>query len=222
MPSQICSRIQDVIDSARLLDHPYYLRWSKGDLTLEEIAGYAHQYRFFEEYLPNFLEKIIKQLPDCQAKSLLKQNLEDELGHPEPHLEMFDKFAVAVGCDLSTSPKVSQAMESLIEVYELAASYGPANALGALSYYEMQSAEIALSKAQGLRSEYGLSEDEITFWDNHATMEVDHADWTAKAIDDVVFDDMITAAIDFTQRASRAWWDFLDERESLQPALTVR
>ena len=217
MPTRICQRIHDVIDSANLLSHPFYVRWEEGNLEEGELASYAEQYRFFEAYLPRVLEDIIAKLPPCDARSLLEQNLADELGNPEPHLDMFNKFARAVGARSQDEVMASPAMRDLIEVYENAASYGPANALGALSYYEIQSADIAQSKAKGLLNNYNLSEVEVEFWTHHAEIERDHAEWTIQAIDNVVFDDMESATIDFAQRASSVWWEFLDEREAMRP-----
>src|SRR5689334_10219271 len=39
------SRVEQARERYNVLEHPFYTRWSAGELTLEELAAYAGQYR---------------------------------------------------------------------------------------------------------------------------------------------------------------------------------
>ena len=40
------SRLADVQSRWNVLGHPFYTRWSRGELTRDELALYAGQYRY--------------------------------------------------------------------------------------------------------------------------------------------------------------------------------
>ena len=76
----------------------------------------------------------------------------------------------------------------------------------------MQAADIARSKADGLRTHYGIGPGGTRFWDVHATLEAEHAAWSLEALAGLVGDGtVVSGSVD---RAAQAWWDFLDEREA--------
>ncbi|MGH9122460.1 MAG: iron-containing redox enzyme family protein, partial [Acidimicrobiales bacterium] len=78
--------------------------------------------------------------------------------------------------------------------------------------YETQAAEIAASKAEGLRRHYGLDERATKFWGVHAGLEATHARWSVDALALVSDDaDAVSAAV---REGADAWWAFLDEREA--------
>jgi len=196
--------LQARLDGRRLLDHPFYQRWSRGEVSVEELRAYAAQYRHFEAALPSHLESIAAATPaGLRAQAL--RNLEDETGH----LALFDGFATALGEPREDAP--SPAMSRLLDVYAQARSSSAAEGFAALLAYEAQSPEVAASKAHGLREHGILDGDGLRFWDLHATLDRDHAAWALDALsatdaDVEVLGDSIAAAAD-------AWWSFLDERQ---------
>ena len=81
--------------------------------------------------------------------------------------------------------------------------------------YEVQAADIAGSKSDGLRRHYGFDEDGTRFWDVHRTQEVDHAGWSLEALSELGADpDVVQAAATVS---ADSWWLFLSEREELAP-----
>jgi pyrroloquinoline-quinone synthase len=203
-----------VLDQAarqrRLLEHPFYRAWQTGELTKDDLADYASQYRHFEQILPAALEATAATLPAGYARRLIEANLADERSHPRPHLAIFDNFAAAVGADTTTP--ASPGTAHLVAAYHDAAQTGPAMALAVIGAYEVQAAEVASTKATSLRSQYGLDSAGTEFWDVHARLEDSHADWTTKAIAD------LSAAHEdirpYAAASAAAWWAFLDEREA--------
>ncbi|MGA8635749.1 MAG: iron-containing redox enzyme family protein [Candidatus Dormiibacterota bacterium] len=196
----------------RLLQHPFYLRWEAGTLRPGELGAYAAQYRYFETALPSLLRALLGRLDPGLASDLVSQNLADEEGNPEPHVAAFGRFADAVGAD---GAPATPGTEQLLDTYQSLIASSGAEGLAAVVAYEMQAPEIASSKAGGLRRHYGIDATGTYFWDIHATMDVDHAQWGIEAL----------AALDIPERqvvgaaraAADAWWIFLDDRESAAP-----
>src|ERR1700677_2827519 len=80
-----------------LLDHSFYRRWERGEVSIAELANYASQYRHFENYLPGFLQRLVDALPEGAPRELVAANLADEMGDPAPHVQLFERFAAGVG-----------------------------------------------------------------------------------------------------------------------------
>lgn len=210
---EIEAALTSALDGVHLLDHAFYQRWSRGELSGTELTDYASQYRHFEATLPSVLRQIIEQLPDGKAREFVGQNLADETGDPT-HLELFDSFLDAVGGERSAEP--SAAMSALLDAYGDLGQVGPIAGLGGLIAYESQSSGVATSKGIGLREHYGLDSVATRFWDVHAELDLDHSDWAFEAIGEVVTDDAeLRQASGATRRIAEAWWSFLDEREAL-------
>ncbi len=207
MDTQISDMLADSLSDRQLLSHPFYRRWEAGELSRDELRSYAEQYRYFETMLPTFLESLAEQLPEGISRDAVLDNLRDETAPPS-HLELFEMFATFFGARAVT---ISPAMAQLVAAYDLVLGQGSASALAGLWAYEGQGAAIAKSKAEGLRTHYGVGSDGAAFWDAHWLVEGDHAAWALDALSalEPKLDDVADAA----RRVGEAWWSFLDERE---------
>ena len=206
--------LTDAIVGRHLLTHPFYRRWEAGTLSEAELAAYAEQYRHIERELPLTLSTIAEALPEGRARELVEANLADELGTPEPHAELFESFARATGA--AAEARATPSTAALLAVVRTTASNDPAAALAMVAAYEVQAADIAGSKSDGLRRHYGLDEEGTRFWDVHRTQEVEHAGWSMEALAELGADpDLVLAAAIVS---ADSWWLFLSEREELAPA----
>jgi pyrroloquinoline quinone (PQQ) biosynthesis protein C len=206
--------LAEAIVGRHLLTHPFYRRWEAGTLTEGELAAYAEQYRHIERELPVTLAAIAAALPPGRARELVEANLADELGSPEPHTELFETFAGATGArpDAPATPSTA----ALLSVVRTTAANDPVAALAMVAAYEVQAADIAVSKGDGLRRHYGFEEDGTRFWDVHRTQEVEHAGWSMDALTALNADpDVVQAAATVS---ADSWWLFLSERDELAPA----
>ena len=209
---QLRAALDAALADRQLLTHPFYLRWEAGTLQPGELGAYATQYRHFETALPSLLRGLLSRLEPGPATDLVSQNLADEEGNPEPHVAAFARFADAVGAE---NAPATVGTERLLDTYQSLTASSGAEGLAAVVAYEMQAPGIASSKASGLRRHYGIDATGTYFWDIHATMDVDHAQWGIEAL----------AALDLPERrvvgaaraAADAWWTFLDDRESAAP-----
>jgi pyrroloquinoline-quinone synthase len=192
-----------------LLDHPFYRRWELGEVSRDELARYAEQYRFFEAMFPEFLESLASQLPEGPARQAVLDNLNDEVSAPS-HLSLFEQFA---GFFSATDAPISPAMSTLVESYATLLELGPRESLAGLWAYEAQGAQIAQTKADGLVTHYGATPTATEFWTVHGLVEGDHARWTLEALS--LLDTDPVEAQSAARMIGDAWWSFLDERELL-------
>jgi pyrroloquinoline quinone (PQQ) biosynthesis protein C len=145
-------------------------------------------------------------------------NLADEEGDPVSHVELFERFATAVGARSGTDDTpASPATSALVDTYAASLEDGPVAALAGFVAYECQASEVARTKADGLRSHYGLDDFAVSFWEHHARVDVRHSEWAVRALnelsrsnDGIRQDQLRTAFL----RGADAWWSFLDEREA--------
>ena len=208
-PDDLRNAIEAALVGRRLLSHPFYQRWEAGLLHPGELAAYAAQYAYFEAALPMLLRDMLDGIdPDSSAANLVAQNLADEEGNPQSHLTLFAGFADAVGAPASAP---SDATRHLLDTYGRLVACGSVHGLAALIAYELQAPEIAATKAAGLRAHYGLDASATEFWDVHAHMDREHADWAVDALAQLPGAE---GAIPAVRAAADAWWAFLDEREA--------
>jgi pyrroloquinoline quinone (PQQ) biosynthesis protein C len=209
----LSSAIDAALEGRRLLEHPFYQRWEAGTLEPSELAAYAEQYRHVEQALPGVLADIVEALPEGPARHSVAATLADELGSPRPHVELFEDFATSMGARAGVP--ASPATARLIAGQRAAAVRDPWAGLATLAAYEVQASAVASSKGDGLRRHYGTGPTGTAFWDVHATLEADHADWSLSAL--AASDADPTVLVDAVRAGADAWWEFLDERQAAAP-----
>ena len=145
-------------------------------------------------------------------RKVLLQNLVDEEGGTESHLEMFTRFGKALGLshDQLESAPMKESTRALLDTFAVATADGsPAEGLVTLYAYESQAAEVAASKTESLMSRYGLTPGDGTdFWSVHAQADELHSAWERELLERLIQDPgpVVAAA----GRASDALWGFLD------------
>jgi pyrroloquinoline-quinone synthase len=209
---QVISEVNAVISGRRLLDHPFYQRWLAGELTLDDLRAYAGQYHKFEAAFPGYLTKVLAKLDTAADRKVLLQNLVDEEGGAESHLEMFARFGRALGLtreQLESAP-ITDSTRILLDTFAIATANGsPAEGLVTLYAYESQAAEVAASKTESLMNRYGLqSGDGTDFWAVHAQADELHSAWERELLERLIQDPAPVVAA--AGRASNALWGFLD------------
>src|SRR4051794_298204 len=83
------SRLNDVADRWNVLRHPFYVRWSEGALTREELALYAAQYAHAVRALAAGTRRTAELAPGAGAHAT----------EEEAHVELWEDFARAVGSE---------------------------------------------------------------------------------------------------------------------------
>lgn len=178
-------RIDSIVDEKHLLKHPFYTAWTRGELTLDALRGYAAQYYQHVAAFPRYLSAIHSQTPDLETRQYLLENLIDEERGAESHPELWLRFAEAIGCDrndvraATALPETSHCDSTFRRVARTA---GPVAGLAALYAYESQVPAVAQSKIDGLKLHYGINGDGIdgadalAFFNVHLEVDERHAE----------------------------------------------
>jgi pyrroloquinoline-quinone synthase len=160
------------LDQARerwnVLRHPFYRRWSAGELSREELAFYAGEYRHAVVALADASEAAAKT-----SESELRADLEEHGREERAHVELWDRFADAVGADLGREP--------LSETMQCARAWRAASdaveALAVLYTVEAGQPAISQTKLEGLIHHYGMSPgtDATRYFELHSELDHEHA-----------------------------------------------
>jgi pyrroloquinoline-quinone synthase len=161
-------RLEVVQDRNDVLRHPFYVRWSAGELTMDELALYAGQYRFAVAALADATAGAARTADPDVADELSAHAKEES-----DHIALWDGFARAVGADPDAKP--------LPETADCATTWaGDGRPLleSLVALYAIESAQpaIAETKRVGLANHYGVTDPQATaYFDIHVERDVEHA-----------------------------------------------
>lgn len=60
-----------IIQNKHMLEHTFYVKWSKGELTKEQLQAYAKDYYLHIKAFPKYLSAIHSRCDDLEARKLL-------------------------------------------------------------------------------------------------------------------------------------------------------
>ncbi len=183
-------RLEAVADRWNVLRHPFYRRWECGELTRDELAYYAGEYRHA-----------------VVALAGLARSASDE-GHAAEeaaHVDLWDDFSLALDADLDRAPRV--------ETSACVDAWSGTGAEGAAALFAIESAqpEISRTKLEGLTRWYGFEPNTkgTRYFELHSERDHEHAELSRRVLERANSDeaDRIVAA---AERALRANWELLD------------
>ena len=187
------SELDQIVAAKRLLDHPFYQAWNRGELTLDELRDYAGQYYAFEAAFPRFLSSIHARCEDSSVRQTLLTNLWDEEYGADNHLALWLRFVEGLGLSAEEvrSAAVRPSTTDLIETYAgICANGSVAEGVAALYAYESQASEVARQKILGLKANYGIEDERtISFFSAHIDADAAHSAAEASAIERLVESD---------------------------------
>jgi pyrroloquinoline-quinone synthase len=168
------------IASRRLLDHPFYQRWTAGELTRAELRDYANQYYHYALAFPTFLSAMHQKTDDIAVRQLLLENLIEEERGPENHPELWLRFCEALGLDREAvkAGLPNEATRGLIETMKsFSRDGGLHEGLAALYAYESQIPAVASAKIDGLAKWYDITAaHDVMFFSVHQEADVVHSE----------------------------------------------
>jgi len=171
--------LDEQIAKKRLLDHPFYQRWTAGTLSSEELRDYARQYYHYALAFPTFLSAMHAQCDDLPTRQLLLENLVEEERGSENHPELWLRFCESLGLDRDdvTRGEANEKTQTLIATMKSLAREGALHeGLAALYAYESQIPDVAKAKIEGLAKWYAISADrDVAFFSVHMEADVAHS-----------------------------------------------
>jgi pyrroloquinoline-quinone synthase len=173
----IVDRIHTLIAERRLLDHPFYTAWTRGELTHDDLRRYAAQYYHWVAAFPTWLSAAHSNATDFAMRQEILENLIDEERGPENHPELWLRFCDALGLDrdaVKNAALLPETRDAIDAMRRVARESSPAAALAALYAYESQQPEVMKSKREGLRDRYGITAGH-EYFEVHEVLDVDHS-----------------------------------------------
>ena len=153
----VIERIDEARKRWNVLDHPFYLRWERGDLSREDLSFYAGEYRH-----------AVVALAGAAAATGDAEHAREELDH----VALWDEFASALEASLEREPTD--------ESRTCAEAWGRSDPLEARAVlYAVESAQpdISRTKLTGLVEHYGFAvgSNGTEYFELHAERDHEHA-----------------------------------------------
>jgi pyrroloquinoline-quinone synthase len=163
--------IWDEIEEARarwnVLDHPFYQRWSAGELSRSELARYSGQYRHATQALATLSVDAAHAAPDAERAELRGHAVEEQA-----HVGLWDGFVDAVGGDSGAAATAET--QECVDAWTAEGDF----ATRLVRLYAIESGQPAISKTkrEGLTAHYGIGDGPgNTYFRLHERADVEHA-----------------------------------------------
>jgi pyrroloquinoline-quinone synthase len=187
----VVARIEAAASRWNVLEHPFYQRWSAGELTRSELAEYAAQYRH-----------AVVALADAAAAS----GDEDHAREEREHIALWDEFAEACG-----SVPADASAETTECTTAWTAGDDRLERLAVLYAIESAQPAIAKTKLEGLVSHYGFTEGPATeYFSLHAERDLDHAEASRILLDKLATEEDADRLAARAEEAAHGNWRLLD------------
>ena len=187
----LCERIDEARERWNVLRHPFYTRWERGELTRDELAFYAGEYRH-----------AVVALAEAASAAGDAEHAREEA----EHVALWDAFSEVLDAPLDREPTR--------ETSACAQAWSRPNRLEALAVlYAVESSQpaIAETKLRGLVEHYGFRSDTdgMEYFALHAERDKEHARAARAALRDAEATDTARLAR-AAEEALRANWLLLD------------
>ncbi len=207
MTQRTWERIEQARERWNVLRHPFYQRWSAGELSRDELARYSGQYRHAVRAIATLSEAAADAAPE---RPELRRHAVEE----RDHVALWDGFVEAAGG--SAADRATPETEECVRAWSDSPGRddGGRDLLGSLvRLYAIESGqpEISRIKRQGLVDRYGFSDGPATaYFHLHEQRDTEHAAQARELIEELAAqgdEDELAAGAEAVMRAN---WRLLD------------
>jgi pyrroloquinoline-quinone synthase len=191
----LIARLDDARRRRNILEHPFYTRWERGELTRSELAVYAGEYRHAVVALADVAESA--------APLAGHEHADDE----RSHVALWDEFAAALDAE-ERAP--SAETERCAAAWTSAAD--PLEALAILYAIEAGQPEVSRTKLEGLVEHYGFEESGAgtAYFRLHAQLDHEHAAQSRELLERLATPADEERLVKAAERALDGNWALLD------------
>jgi pyrroloquinoline-quinone synthase len=206
----VLARLDETRAARSILEHPFYRRWSAGELSRQELGCYAAEYRHAVAALAEASAHAAAKAPSPHAPGLRAHAAEEAA-----HVALWDEFARAVGAPSPEGEPVRPETEACVQAWTQGDDL--LEHLAVLYAIEASQPEVARTKLEGLSAHYGYAAEgpAVEYFTTHQLRDVEHARAAGMLIDELMaaVEDQRGKADAMVQRAARALegnWRLLD------------
>jgi pyrroloquinoline-quinone synthase len=178
----ILARLDQTRSACNVLEHPFYQRWSAGELSAGELERYAGEYRHAVLALAEASALAAAQAGPAHASGLSAHAAEEAA-----HVELWDDFARATGASEATV-RASTLKETQACVHAWTAGESLLEHLAVLYSIEAGQPEISKTKLEGLTEHYGYSAEgpAVEYFTLHERLDREHARQAGELIEELL------------------------------------
>jgi pyrroloquinoline-quinone synthase len=187
----LIQRLDAVCDRLNILRHPFYRRWEAGELTRDDLAFYAGEYRH-----------AVCALADLADAASLQEHAAEEAAH----VALWDEFAAELGAELDREPRTET--EACVEAWSSPAD--ELEGLAALYAIESTQPDVSRTKLDGLVRHYGFDGRGTEYFALHAERDLEHAEQSRALLEERAAPDDAARLVAAATRALEGNWTLLD------------
>jgi pyrroloquinoline-quinone synthase len=189
----LIQRLDAVCDRLDILRHPFYRRWEAGELTRDDLAFYAGEYRH-----------AVCALADLADTASLQEHAAEEAAH----VALWDQFAAELGAELDREPLAETA--ACAQAWTTPAD--ELEGLAALYAIESNQPDVSRTKLDGLVRFYGFEREGAgtEYFALHAERDVEHADQSRRLLDERAGEADTDRLVAAAERVLEGNWKLLD------------
>jgi pyrroloquinoline-quinone synthase len=213
---ELTSEIGQLRARWNVLHHPFYQRWSAGELSRAELRAYAREYDHAVIAIA-VASRRAAELSDGGLSGELERHAAEE----EAHIELWRTFIDGAGGQPRAAGGAQAPLDrtrALARTWSGAEHRSLAEHLVTLYAVESAQPEIAQVKLDGLLESYGFEDGPATeYFRVHAVRDAEHAALARASLGEVVREDADVVALDrHAESVYRAYWELLDGLESIR------
>jgi pyrroloquinoline-quinone synthase len=206
-------KIDNDIAEKHLLKHPFYLAWTRGELSKDALTDYARQYYHHVAAFPTYLSAVHAKCDDQSTRKQILANLIDEEAGSPNHPELWKQFAEGLGVedvDLATTEKQAETKNLIGTFRSVCSETSTAEGLAALYAYESQIPAICESKIDGLKKHYGFTDpNHYEYFSVHIEADREHSAAEREMLSGYVDDRNVDNVRTSVRRVLDALWEML-------------
>jgi len=200
--NDVWQKIEQARARWNVLEHPFYQRWSAGELSREELASYSGQYRHATAAIARLSASVAESAPEAE-RAELRRHAEEE----KSHIALWDGFVEAVGGEVAAvpTPETKECVDSW--------TAGDGRLPQLVRLYAIESGQPAISRTKrlGLAEHYGIGDGVGNeYFRVHEKADVEHASEGRSLIEAHLADVDPDALVAAAESAFEANWRLLD------------